>query len=190
MNSPIHKNMKENFEEELKNLSPFLADLKKQKKDDGFKTPKYYFDTLADKVIENAQPKTEAPPQYFAQPSLASRVSEWIAGLMQPRMALAYATVLFLAVGGWYFLKPTQTQALDNCTELACLPHEEIKTYISDNINEFDEEMLVGNTSIAENTVEERNPDYFGKGTHLKDLDEKEIEQYLIENLDEKDLEN
>lgn len=172
--------MKEDFEEELRNLSPFLADLKKQKKTDGFKTPKYYFDTLADKVIENAQPKTEVKPVYVAQPSLATRVSEWLAGLMQPRMALAYATVLFLAVGGWYFFKSTQAQTMDNCTELACLPQEEIKTYISDNINEFDEEMLVGNASIAENT----------EGSSLRHLDEKEVEQYLIDNLNERDLEN
>jgi hypothetical protein len=175
--------MKEDFEEELKNISPFLADLKKQKKDDGFNTPKYYFDTLADKVIENAQPKTEVTPIYVAQPSLATRMGEWLAGLMQPRMVLAYTTILFLAVGGWYFFKPSQTQTLDNCTELACLPQEEIKTYISDNINEFDEEMLVGNAIIAENTQNTEGP-------LLKDLDEKEVEQYLIDNLDEKDLEN
>jgi hypothetical protein len=170
--------MKEDFEEELKNLSPFLSDLKKQKKEDGFKTPKYYFDTLADKVIENAQPKTEVTPIYVAQPSLATRVSEWLAGLMQPRLALAYATVLFLAVGGFYFFK--STQKAESCDELACLPQEEIKTYISDNINEFDEEMLIGNAQIAENT----------EGPLLKNLDEKEVEQYLIDNLDDKDLEN
>jgi hypothetical protein len=172
--------MKEDFEEELKKLSPFLSDLKKQKKDDGFKTPKYYFDTLADKVIENAQPKTEVTPIYVAKPSLATRVSEWLAGLMQPRLALAYATVLFLAVGGFYFFKSTQTQNTESCNELSCLPPEEIKTYISDNINEFDEEMLLGNAQIAENT----------EGGLLKNLDEKEVEQYLIDNLDEKDLEN
>jgi hypothetical protein len=175
--------MKEDFEEELRGLSPFLADLKKQKKDDGFKTPKYYFDTLADKVIENAKPKTKVTPIYVAQPSFATRVSEWITGLMQPRMALAYATVLFLAVGGWYFFKSTQAKTMDNCNELACLPQEEIKTYISDNINEFDEEMLVGNASIAENTQNT-------EGSLLKNLDEKEVEQYLIDNLDERDLEN
>jgi hypothetical protein len=172
--------MKEDFEEELRGLSPFLADLKKQKKDDGFKTPKYYFDTLADKVIENARPKTEVTPIYVAQPSLATRVGAWITGLVQPRMALAYATVLFLVVGGFYFFKSTQTQNAESCNELACLPKEEIKTYISDNINEFDEEMLIGNAQIAENT----------EGPLLKDLDEKEVEQYLIDNLEEKDLEN
>jgi uncharacterized protein HemX len=184
------KNMKEDFEEELRNISPFLADLKKQKKEDGFKPPKYYFETLTDKVIENARPKTEVIPSYIAQPSLATRVGEWLTGLMQPRMAMAFATALFLAVGGWYFLRQTNAQQTDNCTELACLPKEEIKTYISENINEFDEEMLVGSPSIAENTEGVHHIDVFDKNANFKQLDEKEVEQYLIDNLDEKDLEN
>jgi hypothetical protein len=183
--------MKEDFENELRSLSPFLADLKKQKKDDGFKTPKFYFDTLADKVIEKAQPiKEVAPPQYLAQPNLATRVSEWLAGLMQPRMALAFASVLFLAVSGWYFLKPTQAQKFDDCNELACVPQEDIKTYITDNIADFEEETLLGNSSIAENTEGVHNYNIFDKGINMKHLDEKEVEQYLIDNLDEKDLEN
>ncbi len=43
--------MKEEFENELRELSPFLADLKKrQAESDPFKVPKLYFDTLADAV--------------------------------------------------------------------------------------------------------------------------------------------
>ena len=42
--------MTKEFENELHELSPFLADLKRQEKDDPFKVPKLYFDTLADAV--------------------------------------------------------------------------------------------------------------------------------------------
>ncbi len=44
------ENMKEEFENELRQLSPFLADLKKRQADDPFKTPTLYFDNLADAV--------------------------------------------------------------------------------------------------------------------------------------------
>ena len=173
--------MKEDFENELRALSPFLADLKKQKKEDGFKAPKFYFDTLADKVIASAQPtKAVAPPQYLTTSSLAERVQIWLSGLVSSRRALAFASVLLVAVSGWYFLKPNPTVPTEQCRELACLPHEEIKTYISENISDFEEEMLIKNVSIAENT----------EGDALKHLDEKEVEQYLIDKLEIEDVEN
>ena len=59
--------MKEEFEKELQDLSPFLADLKKQQLREPFRTPRLYFDTLADKVIETAKTETVVatrPPQY------------------------------------------------------------------------------------------------------------------------------
>ena len=49
--------MKEEFENELRELSPFLADLKKRQADDPFKTPTLYFDNLADAVeLREASP--------------------------------------------------------------------------------------------------------------------------------------
>ncbi len=42
--------MTKEFENELHDLSPFLADLKRQDKDDPFKVPKLYFEHLADAV--------------------------------------------------------------------------------------------------------------------------------------------
>lgn len=42
--------MTKEFENELHDLSPFLADLKRQDKEDPFKVPIVYFDTLADAV--------------------------------------------------------------------------------------------------------------------------------------------
>lgn len=42
--------MTKEFENELHDLSPFLADLKRQQKDDPFKVPQLYFDSLAEAV--------------------------------------------------------------------------------------------------------------------------------------------
>ena len=56
--------MKKEIENELREISPFLADLKKGMEEDKepFRVPKFYFDTLADKVLENAQPQTSIVP--------------------------------------------------------------------------------------------------------------------------------
>jgi hypothetical protein len=173
--------MKEDFENELRELSPFLADLKKQKKEDGFQTPKFYFETLADKVLEKAQPKTViVPPQYSNTPSLFTRVQAWLGSALSLNKSIALASVLFLAIGGWYFFKSNQKQDMNACSELACVPKDEIKSYIQENINDFEEELLIKNISLVENNEED----------FLKHLDENEVEQYLIEHLDERDLEN
>ena len=47
---PIQNKMTKEFDNELHDLSPFLADLKRQTKEDPFKVPQLYFDTLADAV--------------------------------------------------------------------------------------------------------------------------------------------
>ncbi len=47
---PIQNKMTKEFENELHDLSPFLADLKRQDKADPFKVPIVYFDTLVDAV--------------------------------------------------------------------------------------------------------------------------------------------
>lgn len=170
------------MDDELRELSPFLSDLKKENKGNPFKTPLFYFDTLADKVVAEAKNEAtneKAPPQYL---SLSERISGWLKVVLQPQYSMRLATVAFLGIAGWYFLKPTAVpqMSVDNCG-LACVPKEEIQNYISENLKDFDEDLLLGQSTIA---------DTEGSDATLKELSSDEIEQYLKENLDESDVNN
>lgn len=174
--------MKKEFEDELREISPFLADLKKSKEgEEPFRTPKFYFDTLADKVMEKAIVKPVIPPQYSVRPSFIEMAQKWVASIMQPRYAIGFATVALLAVGGWFFIQKNQ-QNVDSFAST-----EEIHQYITDNIDDFDEALLLEQGILADSDV--LNPEQYLKGDNDKiNLSDDEIEQYLKEHLDEKDL--
>lgn len=165
--------MKEEIENELRDISPFLADLKKEQP---FKAPKFYFDTLADRVIEKTQPT--AAPQYKAKKSVSSMAGEWISTLLQPRWVMAMASVAILAVASWFYLVKQSVQAVQPLTEIS---NEDINEYINNNLDDFDENLLAENDFNASNTEGE---DIF------KEMSDNEVEQYLKDNIEEDDLEN
>ena len=173
--------MKKEFEDELREISPFLANLKKSKEgEEPFRTPKFYFDTLADKVMEKAVVKPSSPPQ-LVRPSFIEMVQTWIASIMQPRYAVSFATVALLAIGGWFFIQKNQ-QNVDFFAS-----NEEIHQYITDNIDDFDEALLLEQGILADSDV--LNPEQSLKSNIDKNnVSDDEIEQYLKEHLDEKDL--
>ena len=196
--------MSKAFEKELLELSPFLADLKKQSPKEPFRTPRLYFDTLADKVIENAKTETvvaQAPPQYKARFSLFSRLNNWFSAINAPRFAMIAGSLALFVAAGWYIIQQQKpTVNTDTATT------EEVKTYINEHIDEFKEEDIL--TAVADN----KSPKIADKGTDKKNVEptlptpnvqdapsqlahpksgltEEELEEYLKENLDENDIE-
>jgi hypothetical protein len=172
--------MKEEIENELRELFPFLADLKRAQpdangKEQPFRTPKFYFDNLVDRVIEKTQ--TVAPPQYQAKKSVFTQMEEWLFVLMQPRWATAMATMAILAVSSWFYLKKESPQTNETLTEIT---NDDIHEYIEANIEDFDENLLVENASNASVT----------EGEIFKDMTDEEIEQYLKEHPEEKNSQN
>jgi hypothetical protein len=129
--------MKKEFDEELRELSPLLAYLKKEQEGDSFKVPKFYFDNLADKVIVQAHETektrvvaTKETPQY---PTLLGRLQDFAGSLLRPRVALAFGSCLIVAFAAWFMLGskqspnmvseptvaiPTNGEQLPNTTEL------------------------------------------------------------------------
>ena len=105
--------MEREFEKELQDLSPFLAELKKQQPKEPFKTPRFYFDTLADTVLEKAKSETigvQIPPQYKTSPSVLARINDWLSTLMQPKLALSVLAMALVIVAAWFMVqkdKPT-----------------------------------------------------------------------------------
>jgi hypothetical protein len=169
--------MKEDIQEELRDISPFLAGLERK---DPFKAPKYYFDTLADKVLEQAQPQVvTTPPQYLTRPNLFIRLGHAISHLLRPPVAIAMASItLILAVGGWFMYQSNNTKQQLAQTEVSS---EDIHQYIQEHIADFDDELLLNDEKLAFDTE--------GGALHKTDMNDADIEEYLINNIGEKDLE-
>ncbi len=196
--------MKREFEKELEELSPFLADLKKQRKDEPFKTPRLYFDNLADSVIEKAKGETKtvtAPPQYNSRPSISNRISDWLLTAFQPKWALSALAFALVLVVGWYAVQQQKTTPID-VEQPVVVTHEAAQNYVKENIEDFNEEEIatafeepkmiekVAKSLDTETTnVTPSVPKLEKVPTHPQSgLTEAEIEQYLLENLDERDI--
>ena len=196
--------MKREFEKELEELSPFLADLKKQQKVEPFKTPRLYFDNLADSVIEKAKGETitaKVPPQYNSRPSVANRISNWLSTVLQPKWALSALALLLVMAVGWYAVQQQKTTPI-GVEQPVVVTHEAVQNYVKENIEDFNEEDIV--TAFeepkmiekVEKSLDTKMPQITPSvqksekvPTHPQSgLTEAEIEQYLLENLDERDI--
>lgn len=196
--------MKREFEKELEELSPFLADLKKQQKVEPFKTPRLYFDNLADSVIEKANGEKQTaktPPQYNNRPSLARRINGWLSTAFQPKWALSAFALVLVMVVGWYAVQQQRTTPVA-VEQPVVVTHEEAQNYIKENIEDFKEEEIT--TAFEEPKKVEKKEKVLSIETtdvtpsvqksekvlkHPQSgLTEAEIEQYLLENLDERDI--
>ena len=158
---------------ELEEISPFLAKLKDKK--EGFEVPKDYFSTLADDIMEKCLPVEgikKVPPS-------KNRFWDWLDNLltplMQPRYAMALSSLVFVVFFAIYLWPSVQ----DNAEIVAGqdVTREEVLTYVTDNLEDFDLELL------AELDVEIDYNDLF-------ELNEQELEEYINENvLDQMTLE-
>ncbi len=159
---------KDEIREELNELSPLLA---RMKKENSFKVPRNYFESLPDKVMEQVcpQPQTQQAPQI----GWLDRLLENLAVLLQPRYAVGLATIAILIVAGVFYLqKPGVDQPGGFDSPLA--------QYISDNIDEFDAEMIYELTASGLN-----GNDTFDETT---DPSDEYLDEY-IDELDDSDLE-
>ncbi|MDZ7876247.1 MAG: hypothetical protein U5L45_01180 [Saprospiraceae bacterium] len=103
--------MKEEFDKELRELSPLIAYLKKEQEGDAFKVPKFYFDTLADKVIKQAK-KSEKIETSVKKATVFARLESWFSGLLRPQLVLGFGASLLVVVAAWFILsskKPVMT---------------------------------------------------------------------------------
>ena len=162
--------MKKNDEirEELKELSPFLA---KMKRENAFKVPKNYFESLPDKVLEQVrpQPVTQQTPQI----SWFDRLIDSFAVLLQPRYAVGLATVAILLVAGVFYMQKSADPVVN--------PDASLAQYISDNIDDFDADMIY-EWSIASGNSEDLPDNSTSDPTDIY-IDE------IIDGLDDSDLE-
>ena len=162
------KRRKNEVREELENLSPFLSKMKEKK--EGFEVPKNYFKGLPNQIFE----KLGNEPSPLAMPEKSGQGfwSNPFQFLFRPKYALAFATVSLLIMASIFWTNnPTET------LPLAELTSEEIQTYISDNIDEFDEELFMESNLRFEDLEAFEN------------ADSDELLNDIIDDLDIEDLE-
>ncbi len=135
---------KAEIQEEIKRIAPQLAKVKPQQ---GFKVPKGYFDKLPEEVLCKAKAGQTMPAADSMQPARSrfDELASWLAGLLQPRMALGLATALLLTVAAWW-MWPGSVEEAQPALAIAEygyeLDDEEIEQYIAANIDDFDTQSL------------------------------------------------
>ncbi|MFT6150263.1 MAG: hypothetical protein ACJAUH_002964 [Saprospiraceae bacterium] len=184
------KDKRKNIEDELSEIAPFLANLKKDEiPTESFEVPKDYFNILAANIFD----KTTSQPEHVnseiqeetiiqrnnstpAQRSLG-RYFQW---LWNPGFAVAMTSVVILIVAGVYLMKQESSDFGGDLTAA------DIEQYVAENIENFEIDQLVNMVVSIEETQSKVFPVEMGE-IESEDL-EKYIEDNFIDDLEIEDL--
>lgn len=173
---------KDELREELERLSPFLAKMKCEK--EGFIVPKDYFKALPNEVLNKVQQAVPMPEQA----SWRDKTVLFFQNIWQPRYVLAIASALAILVVAVCFIKktPSKQEALPVATvQAADIPYEDLHEYLTDNIEDIDEELIVEANLGSKATS--------AKTSIVPQPTTEELEEYLddvIDEIDPEDLED
>lgn len=177
---------KENLDDELKSISPFLKDLKG--KGDGFKVPEGYFEDMEDAVfarLKSAGDMDRPSMRVVKRPSMFQLS-------IRPRTAMGLAAALALMLTAvWFIRQPQVVQPMPFVsTELT---EDDLETYVMENVHDFEPEQLAtltpeetteqpeeatpGTTKRKSATSDEIHPDDLDK--ILDEMTDEELEQIL-----------
>jgi len=158
-------------QQELEQLAPNLARLRKQQREDGFTVHPSYFRELEQSVL-NRIDKPVAKKRSIDW----SGISSWL--ISGPRPALVLTTLALIVASVWYFSVPASDANLfAGSTEVDA---EELRAYVTENLDEFSPGFIL---EVAEQDVA------FDMDISLDDLSEEEVDVLLEEYLDELDQE-
>ncbi len=179
---------KKELRDELEN-SPFLKKMKEQP-EAGFRVPKHYFKHLPDEVTQRV--KQPAPNPAPSRPSWLEQLEQLVLGLFQPRYAFAFASVLALVVAGIGFFGKNSVETVPPTAEvnLADISDDELFAYVSENIGDFNRQMMLEATGpeLPEVKTQSKTPTL--PKTNVPKPNVEEMEKYLDEVIDEIDLED
>lgn len=125
--------------DELNEQAPLLGSLK-EKLPEPFQVPADYFANIETEVFRQleaigAQRKPAPSP---ARPSLW----QLLQSLWQPRIALAFAGVLAVALAGWWYFQPTASTPLDPAFAKVNITADDAEAYLMDNLMELEPEQI------------------------------------------------
>lgn len=126
---------KEKIKRELEEIAPFLAKIKAQDQDNGFRVPPDYFKQLTANVL--AAVEEEAAEHSTKRTYTWSWVQARWNALWRPQLAYAFASIACLLCIGLWLFKPVKAQP-----DLA-FNKEELEAYVIANINDFDTDLLM-----------------------------------------------
>ncbi|MFK7946219.1 MAG: hypothetical protein AB8G11_01425 [Saprospiraceae bacterium] len=166
------KDKKQHIENELSEIAPFLANLKKDNDSlETFNVPDDYFNKLSDSIFEKTilQPEIRTKPtiQQVKSPTIWTTISQYFQWLLRPGVAVIATSVVIVAAVGVYMMnQPAENQ-------MAELTVTEIEEYVEENIEIFDEEQLA---ELVVTTIETEVP------VTIEDIDAESLEEYIEEN--------
>ena len=159
----------QNIQEELQELSPLLA--KMQQSEDGFNVPDNYFDYLSASVLE--QVKLEPTP---IQKKEIAPSKPWYSFFWNPQFATGFAGIALLLAIAFFFRNPS-----NDTTQVALISIDEMESYIADNLDEFDTDLIIDETweeELGEIQLETEEMDDYLE-TILDEIDDASLEQLL-----------
>ncbi len=133
---------KQNLDEELKTISPFLKDLKG--KGDGFKFPEGYFEDLEHTIFARIESSGG-----MGRPTMKrSERLRIFASFIRPQAAMAYAAALALVLAAVWFIRQ-DSAAVQDATLLASteLTEDDLESYVLENLHEFEPAQLASLSS-------------------------------------------
>lgn len=174
---------KENLDDELKGIAPFLQSLKKQ--DDGRKVPPGYFDQFEASLFQKIAETGATRPGT----ALKTQPKGLKATFTKPRLLMSVAAAITLLFSAFWFLKP-QT-AVEATQPIAMeLSADEVEDYLLDNITDFDSEQLVSLSDADPLSAPKTTIDPSGTKQHKPELDVKPEDMApLLDEMSDEELE-
>lgn len=194
--------MKKNkINKELEELSPFLSNLKKDKKEE-FSMPANYFDRFEDRLMHRIEEETALSTEGQDKKERTSSFFSQMKAFFRPHYAIGFSTCLLLIIAGVYVLKPANEPTnLDTMEGL--LADGSIDTYIYNHIEDFRtediiasleleevteiQEDIIGEEELNSNAIRKEKPIETIKSSMDKALEAVEVED-LLDDLTEEDL--
>lgn len=131
---------RENILNELKDIAPELVKFKEEQPGPGFEVPPRYFNDLKQVLMQEIQlekkQKTIDGPTLWWQTFL-----QGLQNILQPKPALALATVALLIAAGIWFSQPDQD--LDQAGNEMALNDDDLEAYVLANIDDFETDVLI-----------------------------------------------
>ncbi len=177
---------KEHAREELKKLSPFLADLEKGQP---FNVPKDYFKKLPGEVLEKAGLNEEHEKKSTPARPLSAQLEQFLQQLFRPAVGFSLAAVLLLIAVGlsiWNRDVDPSLSSPDAEAIFASISTEEAYQYALEHLDEIDQELILDtyqqeleDGDYINIPVQEENFDKEFLDEYLDDVDIEQLEEWL-----------